>query len=171
MVTRARWRGRERARGYSLVELMLTLAVAGLLLVSAGQLTHGWIASARVHEALAVMSQGVSRAKAIALRNPGGVSGAAAAAILCVSGNTVRLFAATRSPQAAAHCQGSGGLWTAQLHGSAQVVVNGAALSCLAFSNRALPLNPASTGGSDACPVASSALITAADLNATLAIN
>ena len=160
-----------RQRGLSLIELMVTLAISGLLMVSAGNLTSSWIASSRVNSALAVMTQGVARARAIALRNPGGVANGSSAAILCVSNGTVRLFAATRSPQAAASCQSSGGLWTAALGNSASVQVNGSALTCLAFSNRGMPINPAAASGSDTCPVSSNVMISSASQNATVTLN
>ncbi|WP_428311049.1 pilus assembly FimT family protein [Hydrocarboniphaga sp.] len=166
-----RARRRDLQQGLSMIELMISLAISGLLMVSAGNLTQSWIASTRVNSALAVMTQGVSRARAIALRNPGGVANGASAAILCVSDGTVRLFSATRSPQAAATCQSSGGLWSAPLDSSASVQVNGTALSCLAFSNRGTAINPAAASGSDTCPVSSTLLISSASQNATVTLN
>jgi type IV pilus assembly protein PilA len=162
---------RHGARGFSMIELLITIAISALLMTSAGTLTTHWIASSRVQSALGVMTQGVSRAKSIALRNPGGVSNGASAAILCISGSTVRLFAATRSPQAAATCQNSGGLWSAQLASTASVQVNGSTLSCLAFTNRGMPLNPASGSGSDTCPISSNVVISSASQNATVTLN
>ena len=80
----------QRQRGVSLIESMLAIAISGWLLVSGFPLTQGWVASTRVRDAQGVLAQGVSRAKAVALRNPGGVSGNAAAAMLCLDGGQLR---------------------------------------------------------------------------------
>ena len=160
-----------RGHGYSLIELMITLAIFGSLLVSAGNLTTNWIASSRVQDSVGVLTQGVSRAKAMALRNPGGVAGASAASILCIDGTTVRLFAANGSPPTAANCQSASAAWTAPLHASSAVNVAGSALSCLAFSNRGLPVNPASGSGTDNCALSSSIVVSSGSTSASVVLN
>ncbi|WP_411887549.1 Tfp pilus assembly protein FimT/FimU [Hydrocarboniphaga effusa] len=157
-----------RQRGVSLIESMLAIAISGWLLVSGFPLTQGWVASTRVRDTQGLLAQGVSRAKAVALRNPGGVSGNAAAAMLCLDGGRLRLFAATRSPQSAAACASSGALWSATLPASTSVFSGDASLRCLAFSNRAASV--AASSGGTACASSTSLLISSANQHASVTL-
>ena len=157
-----------RQRGVSLIESMLAIAVSGWLLVSGFPLTQGWVASTRVRDAQGVLAQGVSRAKAVALRNPGGASGTAAATMLCLDDGQLRLFAATRSPQAAAACASDGALWSATLPANTSVFSGDASLRCLAFGNRAASV--AASNGGASCANSTSLLISSATQHASVTI-
>lgn len=152
--------------GVSLIESMLAITISGWLLVSGFPLTQNWVASTRVRDAQGLLAQGVSRAKAVALRNPGGVAGNAAAAMLCIDSGQLRLFAATRSPQSAAACASSGALWSANLPASTRVFSGDTSLRCLAFSNRAGSISASSSGSN--CATSTSLLISSATQHASV---
>ncbi|MCD5996713.1 type II secretion system protein [Pseudomonas sp. CDFA 602] len=138
-----------RSKGFTLVELMITLAVFSFLLTMGVQLTSAWMDSAKQRDAAGLLKQGISRAKATALRNPGAAPEGSSAAVLCLSGQALKLFGATQS--GAINCASTTGvLWTAQLPASATLQANGSDLSCIAFNSRGLP----SAGGS-ACATSS----------------
>lgn len=157
-----------RAAGFSLIESMVALLVSGLLMLASLPFTQSWIASTRVRDTQGLLQQGVARAKAIALRNPGGSSGSAAAAILCVGNGRLRLIAATRSPQTAASCTATTALWSAALQPDTSITSGDNALACLAFNNRGVSINPAAAAGTDSCATSTSVLISAASQNATV---
>jgi prepilin-type N-terminal cleavage/methylation domain-containing protein len=61
-------------RGFTLIELMIVLLIAGLLLLVAAPFTSQWSNSTKITEAMGVINQAVSRAKASALSNPNGIA-------------------------------------------------------------------------------------------------
>lgn len=66
--------------GLTLIELMIVLAIVGLLALVATPLTSSWGASADLHTAAGQLNQAYSHARAVALRNEAGAVGADAAA-------------------------------------------------------------------------------------------
>jgi prepilin-type N-terminal cleavage/methylation domain-containing protein len=62
-------------RGFSLIELMITVMILGLLMLVGVPFTAGWIHSAQVNEVRALVVQGYGQAKAAAVRNPLGQQG------------------------------------------------------------------------------------------------
>ncbi|MCI8208156.1 pre-pilin like leader sequence [Pseudomonas sp. S25] len=136
-----------RAKGFTLIELMITIAIFGILLAIGAPFTKAWSDSAKQREAAGVLKQGISRAKATALRNPEGARDDVAAAALCRSGQTLKLFKMATSVD----CTSSATpLWTAQLPSSVGVKVGGSDVSCVAFNSRGLPV-----AGGNACTTAS----------------
>ena len=79
------------SRGFTLIELMITITLFGILLFVGVPLTQSWTNSAYQRDAAGLLKQGLSRAKSIALRNQGKVQDTAPAAILCRSGQTLNL--------------------------------------------------------------------------------
>jgi type IV pilus assembly protein PilA len=141
----------KRHQGFTLIELLVTLAIFSFLIVMGGQLTKAWVDSARQRDAASLLKQGINRAKATALRNPGGALESAPAAALCRSGQTLKLFSIAQS--GSINCSSTANiLWTAQLPGSATIQVSGSDFSCVAFNSRGLPVvggNACATGSID----------------------
>lgn len=126
-----------RASGFSLIELMVTLAVLAVLAAAGTPFARSWMDSNRQLQARNLMWEGISQARAIALRNPAEVKVAGqAAAKLQRSDNLLQVVSA----------DGDEVLWkSASLPGGATSKFNlataaGAAdsndWSCVAFDNR-----------------------------------
>ena len=67
----ARLRARYHSRGVTLIELVITLAIAAMLMLVGVPLTAGWIDGSRQMHAHAQVTEAVAQARALALRNPG----------------------------------------------------------------------------------------------------
>lgn len=138
-----------RMRGFSLIEMMIVIAIVGTVAAIGVPLTGAWMTSAQLREMQGSLGQGVARAKAIALRNPGGVTGTVAAAILCRSNDTLQLIGAADADGASCNDDSQ---WSASLLSATTIAAGGMTFSCLAFDNRGLPMNPSVAGsGSDHC--------------------
>ena len=116
---------------------MITLAVLGILLAVGVPLTRAWNDSAYQREAAGLLQQGISRAKATALRNEGGVQNSAPAAVLCLSSQSLKLFKLDKG-QGVDCSATSNSLWSAALPNSATIKVQGSNFTCVAFDNRGL---------------------------------
>lgn len=116
---------------------MVTVSIFGVLLAIGAPFTKSWSDSAHQREAAGVLKQGISRAKATALRNPDGARDDAAAAALCHSGQTLKLFKTATSVD----CTSSATpLWSAQLPAAVGVSSSGSTVSCVAFNSHGLPV-------------------------------
>lgn len=142
-----------RNQGFTLVELMVTLAVFGILLFMGVPLTRAWVDSSYQREAAGQLQQGLSRARATALRNQGGVIDAGPAAVLCRSGQTLNLFSVAKG--GAINCSASSGaLWTSSLPGSPTLTASGSTVTCVAYNSRGLPVE-----GGSSCAVNTIAVV------------
>lgn len=74
--------------GFSLIELLVVVALLGFLLMLAVPFTTSWSASAKLRDAENQLHQGIGRSKALALRNFAGMTNTQAAAKLCLKSNT-----------------------------------------------------------------------------------
>ena len=122
-------------RGFSLVELMVVLALLGFLLMLVVPFTSTWSANAKLRDAENLLHQGVGRVKALAQRNNLGIKGSEVAARLCLDNATAKL-----EVYPADTCSGTTA-WSAQLPTAISIKNDGALFSCLAMSNRGLPLS------------------------------
>lgn len=57
-------------RGFTLVELMVTIAVMVFLLLVALPLTQGWVHTIQIGKSKDLLLEGVSQARSLAMRNP-----------------------------------------------------------------------------------------------------
>ena len=135
MVTLAR-----RQRGMSLIELMVTVTLMFIIALAGVPLTKAWVDSAHQREAAGTMAEGLGRAKALAMRNPGGIADPAQpAAFACLSGSTV----AVARPDQSTAC-GKGTLaWSASLPGGSSIALSGKSkdFHCVAYSARGSALD------------------------------
>ena len=124
-------------RGFTLIELMVTLAILAMLLLMAAPLAADWVHGARTLQARGTLVQGFENAKALALRNPcadPNATGTPAAAALeaKIEGTTVTLNVLAL-PQGVSGCALLGARpnpqWTARLPDGVGLTLNGTPLT------------------------------------------
>ena len=140
-------------RGFTLIELMVTLAIMAMLLLMAAPLAADWVHGARTLQARGTLVQGFENAKALALRNPcadPNATGTPAAAALeaKIEGTTVTLNVLAL-PQGVSGCALLGARpnpqWTARLPDGVGLTLNGTLLTTSStpltvnLDNRGLP--------------------------------
>ena len=139
-------------RGFTLIELMVTLAILAMLLLMAAPLAADWVHGARTLQARGTLVQGFENAKALALRNPCGAPNEtqAYAAVLEaeLDGTTVTLNVLAL-PQGVSGCALLGARpnpqWTARLPDGVGLTLNGTLLTTSStpltvnLDNRGLP--------------------------------
>jgi prepilin-type N-terminal cleavage/methylation domain-containing protein len=138
---------REHSAGFTLVELMVTIAIVGVLLVMAGPLATNWVISAQTHAARTQLIEGFDVAKALALRNPNNVVLPSAAAGMSVTtdGTTTTVLVCTGSAAAATCVSGGTSVqWSTTYSGLVSTTINGVTAAVgspltLNFDNRAEP--------------------------------
>jgi type IV pilus assembly protein PilA len=158
------------AAGLTLIELMVTLALLAFLLLIGLPLTRGWVQSAHQRDAAGMMIEGLGRAKALAMRNPLGLtSQSVPAAVACLVGGNVSVVAASTN---GVDCS-QAAIWDAQLPSDASVTQadGGAAFQCAAYNERGIALTTsvgalACTPSSTPASLPSSLNINDGDLNA-----
>lgn len=131
------------SRGFTLIELMITITLFALLLVVGVPLTQSWTNSAYQRDAAGLLKQGLSRTKSIALRNQGKVQDTAPAAVLCLSGQSLKLLSLT-SGQSIDCTVTTPILWSTPLPAAAVIQVANVNLACVAFNNRGFPVSSGS---------------------------
>lgn len=107
--------------GLTLIELMIVVAIVGLLALVATPLTSSWGASADLHSAAGQLDQAYAHARAVALRNETGAVGDAAAARI-VHAPESRELRVCRLPTGS--CQDA--LWRGALPAGVELDVQGA---------------------------------------------
>lgn len=140
-------------RGFTLIELMVTLAILAMLLLMAAPLAADWVHGARTLQARGTLVQGFENAKALALRNPcadPNATGTPAAAALeaKIEGTTVTLNVLAL-PQGVSGCALLGARpnpqWTARLPDGVGLTLNDTLLTTSStpltvnLDNRGLP--------------------------------
>lgn len=137
-----------RVRGFSLVELMVTLAVMAVLAAAGTPFALEWIDSNRQMQARNLLWEAVSQTRALALRNPAQVTGGAVSARLQRDDRTLQVLRADGSQVLWTGTLPRGGVYRlAGVDGYADAEALQAAsdgLSCLAFDNRGHRLATAS---------------------------
>lgn len=129
-------------RGFTLVELMVGIALMAMLLLLAMPFTRDWVDGNRQMQARGVLWEAIAQARAIALRNPSAVAdNAMLASSLQINGTLLEVTAANSSTV----------LWSGNVPGSAVLKLAGTsdfagvasfnassneAFACLAFNSR-----------------------------------
>lgn len=120
------------SRGFTLVELMITIAVAALLALAAMPFTADWVDTARQMQARNLLREGAGHARALALRNPDARPGDEAVARLDLDADG-RLQVLQLRPSPTADVV----VWQGQVHPSLSFKDDGnATFACIAYTSR-----------------------------------
>ena len=147
----------QRLRGYSLIELMITVVVLLLVLAASVSLGQGWIRGNKVAKGQGLVQQGYSVAKAYALQNINSQTGTSTtAAVLCLSNGTLSVYLGSG-------CTGTA-VWSGTLPDSTSLTVDTPAVApvCFGFSNQGLRTQAA---GTLTCSLASTYTVTSGSSN------
>ncbi len=146
-----------RLRGYSLIELMVTIVVLMLVLAAAVSLGQGWIQGNKVAKGQGLVQQAYSVAKAFALQNVEGQIGTSAtAAVVCLNSGVLNVYLG-------ADCDGTP-VWSGTLPDNTSLTVGTPAVApaCFGFSNQGLRT---SSAGTATCSLATTYTVTSGSSN------
>lgn len=121
-------------KGFTFVEMMTVLFIVSILGVGVGLSGNYWVNNSKTANAQAQLREGLSRAKALALRNPSAslATGTTPAATLSLTQGVLIL------------CSGASGCttpyWKATLPTNVTITFGGAAFTCRALDSQAMPL-------------------------------
>ncbi|BCL76545.1 hypothetical protein JHS3_22810 [Jeongeupia sp. HS-3] len=117
-------------RGFTLIELMITIAILALLLAVGVPFTQRWGQSARVQQVDSTLKQGFAHAKAVALRNPSGATTGNAAVLRLVDNELLVC-------EGAVTCTTTNAVWRGSKPTSTTISLTGLATG-LGFSNQGM---------------------------------
>lgn len=173
-------------RGFSLVELLVVVALLAFLVMLAVPFTSSWGASAKLLDTENQLHQGVGRAKALALRNYAGMTSNQAAAKLCLKNNTsdntleLNLYQAKTTPpdvpNKPAKCYSADQelVWQANLPNQVNIKIKSISsnqavdFACLAIGSRGLQIDLVD---SDNCQKGSEYTLSIGDDNVKVTVN
>lgn len=126
-----------KIRGFTLIEVLIVIAIFALIILVAAPLSGYWVRDANRLEVEGQLTQATGRAKAAALRNYMAATGESPVTVICLSATnllTVREGTAGVAPD----CDPVTGtqLWQTQLSQNVTVQSGGANFSCLCFNNK-----------------------------------
>lgn len=132
-----------RDAGFTLIEVMIVVLIAGLLALVAAPFTSAWIDSSKLTKAEGVLAEAVGRAKAAAQRNHLGAAQANTSAVVCVDNaqnSVVVLEAEVSGANVYAECVDVGTIiWQQDIPaGVAVTTADDVAIAGLCFDNRGL---------------------------------
>lgn len=141
-----------RLKGFSLIELMVGIAIMAVVMASSVSLGGGWVDESRVTDARSQLRLAYSKARAYALRNSNAVT--TASTWMCLNNGVVYVYESTAAqPTGPTACGDAGSVWHADLAGGTTTKVeiaaaaNSTAFYCLGLSNRGFPLVGVSLAG------------------------
>ncbi|MEN1941736.1 prepilin-type N-terminal cleavage/methylation domain-containing protein [Luteimonas sp. MJ174] len=129
-------------RGFSLVELMVTLAIMAALAMLAMPFGARWMDSDRQLQARGLLTEGVGQARALSLRNPLGLARGAPVACLRLAADSLLEVARLDTGE---DCAGGAVVWTGQLNPAITLAEpgTGTPFHCVAFDGRGAYADPA----------------------------
>ncbi len=128
-----------RQRGFSLIELGITLAVMAVLMGAAAPFTMSWVKSTRIADAKAKLQQAYDLSKALAQRNAVGAHAPDPAAGVKLDGDT--LLVCSGDPSVPSACAAGGAskvMWRTTL--PVNTTISFGSSQVLGFDNTGLPL-------------------------------
>ncbi|HKT26595.1 prepilin-type N-terminal cleavage/methylation domain-containing protein [Dyella sp.] len=134
-------RNRGVTRGFTLIELMVTIALVAFLLTIGIPLAREWVLSAHQRDSAGKLTEALGRAKALALRNQQGLTDQSLpTAAVCLSGQQLSVVGADTNKQVTCANQAD---WTAQISSDASVVrtATNIPFQCAAYNERGVLLS------------------------------
>ncbi len=136
-----------RQQGFTLVELLVTLAITSMVLLASAPYLSDWTYSRQIKDANSKLMSAYGLAKALALRNPEAAPAAApAAGIKVVTGSSTRAIYVCKGDPASAACTtgGSNVLWSADFPAAISMTLGGSSVTSgsavtVAIDNRGVP--------------------------------
>lgn len=137
-------------RGYTLIEILIVIAILASVVLLAAPLTGSWTTDANFQESEGQFKEAIGKAKSVALRNEMRALGETPVAAICISGTnalTVRKGATDTPPSCAATPAGAQ-VWQTQISTKVTIKSNSSPVSCICFNNKGLVTN---NGNCSAC--------------------
>lgn len=132
----------DAGRGFSLVELMVTLAIVAALAMLALPFGARWMDSDRQLQARGLLTEGVGQARALSLRNPLGLASGAPVACLRLAADSLLEVARLDTGE---DCAGGTVVWNGRPHSAISLTepATGTLFRCVAFDSRGAYADPA----------------------------
>nr|WP_274597982.1 prepilin-type N-terminal cleavage/methylation domain-containing protein [Pseudomonas fluorescens] len=134
-------------QGFTLIELMVTVTILGILCAMAAPFTGQWVDKNHVSQASSQLSEAYGRAKAAALRNRQAVLQGNAASLVCIDTAKLSIHEGMEGV-ASAKCTTTA-TWTAAIPKNVSIRDATGPVSCIAFDNRGLQIKPDDSACSD----------------------
>lgn len=159
-----------RQQGLTLVELMVVVAIFGLLALAGLSFTGNWANSNRVFDGENLLTQAFNYGKAASLRNQDGVTADTPAVIICAQNNELSVRGIDSNGNEA-NCTSDNVIWRSAVHERLSIIdkSNDVSFSCACLNNRGRL-----TAQGNACTACSSTLtyeITSGGESETLTLN
>ena len=124
---------------FTLVELMVVIAIMSILTVISIPAGYYWVGNSRIANVTGNLTEAVGRAKNAALRNEHGVLGPDPVAIICIS-DIKELSILEGTATAVPVCEDNIGLqkWAAKLDAKVTISSSGSNVTCICFNNMGL---------------------------------
>ena len=140
---------RPKQHGFTLIELMITIAILAILLFVGSSLTRAWVDRGHVDSAISAVKNATFQARAAALRNTNNQPSAFAAASVCFDRTNQKILVvraaqfATDSctPSASNATDGNYILQSIPLDINVNLTVNSADFNCLSFNSAGILVN------------------------------
>ena len=133
-------RSNGKTKGFTLIEMMITIGLVAFLLTLGVPLAREWVQSAHQRDAAGILNEALWRAKALALRNPQALTDQTLpAAAVCLIGTKVSVVAADTTQKTT--CNGNVE-WARPLPSETSVVLTKTNIpfQCLAYNERGVAL-------------------------------
>lgn len=123
-----------RASGFSLIEMMVVVAILGILAVAGTALTVNWVKQAEITKTVSSLANAISLAKSTSMRNERGFTDNSAASQICLNSNNI-LSVHKPTSSASASCT-STSIYSFQIPANVQIKdVSSTTLNCIAFGH------------------------------------
>lgn len=124
-----------KQQGITLIELMVVVAIFGLLALAGLSFTGNWVNSNRVFDGENLLTQAFNYGKAASLRNEDGVTADTPATIICSQNNELSVRGIDSSEDEA-NCTSDNVIWKSAVHERISITDNDVSFSCACLNNR-----------------------------------